>query len=164
MNIASRHHGDSKFLYALFCIHNCSNGVFERFCCTLSHYFTFFHTFRPQFNGVLVRFYYELYAVYTVWAGHGNHLTVLTTIYSGTRLVRAVFLYSIYGAYGMNKQDAYKLVNELLASRIYSRDKLNQLAYDRGLLIGLLVQAMHNDSSMVGEVRRRIRLNRAQDR
>jgi len=64
----------------------------------------------------------------------------------------------------MNKQDAYKLVNELLASRIYSRDKLNQLAYDRGLLIGLLVQAMHNDSSMVGEVRRRIRLNRAQDR
>ena len=60
----------------------------------------------------------------------------------------------------MNKQDAYKLVNELLASRVYSTDKNHQLAYERGLLIGLLTQAMHNDSSIVGEVRRRIRQNR----
>lgn len=63
----------------------------------------------------------------------------------------------------MNKQDAYKLVNELLASHIYSTDKNHQLAYERGLLIGLLTQAMHNDSSIVGEVRRRIRHNRARN-
>ena len=64
----------------------------------------------------------------------------------------------------MNKQDAYKLINELLASHLYSKDKNHQLAYERGLLIGLLIQAMHNDSSIVGEVRRRIRQNRGQDR
>ena len=64
----------------------------------------------------------------------------------------------------MNKQDAYKLVNELLSSRVYSKDKDHQLAYERGLLIGLVIQAMHNDSSIVGEVRRRIRQNRGQDR
>jgi len=64
----------------------------------------------------------------------------------------------------MNKHDAYRLVNELLASHIYSKDKHHQLAYERGLLIGLVIQAMHNDSSIVGEVRRRIRRNRGQDR
>jgi hypothetical protein len=64
----------------------------------------------------------------------------------------------------MNKHDAYRLVNELLSSRVYSKDKNHQLAYERGLLIGLLTQAMHNDSSIVGEVRRRIRRNRGQDR
>jgi hypothetical protein len=61
----------------------------------------------------------------------------------------------------MNKQDAYRLVNELLSSHLYSKDKNRQLAYERGLLIGLLIQAMHNDSSIVGEVRRRIRQNKA---
>ena len=61
----------------------------------------------------------------------------------------------------MNKQDAYKLVNELLSSHLYSKDKNRQLAYERGLLIGLLIQAMHNDSRIVGEVRRRIRQNGA---
>ena len=63
----------------------------------------------------------------------------------------------------MNKQDAYKLINELLASHVYSKDKAHQLAYERGLLIGLLTQAMHNDSSIVGEVRRRIRQNRGRN-
>ena len=86
-----------------------------------------------------------------------------TTIYSGTRLVRAMSLYTVYGANRMNKHDAYRLVNELLDSHVYSKDRLNQLAYERGLLIGLVIQAMNKDSSIVGEVRRRIRQNRQRD-